>query len=132
VLSREAELWAAGSSAPGQAQARRRDRYLDNLYEEYGLCVEVDGEAAHPAEGRWRDNANLAQGARTLRYGWPDVTAYRCRTAAEITAVLRSQGWTGALRRCGPDCTAIRSEKADSVPRRGETERAQTGRAGTG
>jgi len=62
-------------------QARRRHgsgtRYLDNLYEEYDLCVEVDGKAAHPAEGRWRDtrrdNANLARGARTLRYGWPDV-----------------------------------------------------------
>src|SRR2546427_4224399 len=48
-------------------QARRRhgggNRYLDNLYEEYGLCVELDGTAAHPAEGRWRDthrdNANL-------------------------------------------------------------------------
>src|ERR671922_597506 len=80
------------------------------LYEEYGLCVEVDGEAAHPAEGRWRDtrrdNANLAQGARTLRYGWPDVTEHRCRTAAEVAAVLRRQGWTGRLRRCGPGCTA--------------------------
>ena len=81
-------------------QARRRHgsrtRYLDNLYEEYGLCVELDGNAAHPAEGRWRDtrrdNANLAQGARTLRYGWPDVTEHRCRTAAEIAKVLRDRG----------------------------------------
>jgi hypothetical protein len=95
-------------------QARRRHgsgtRYLDNLYEEYDLCVEVDGEAAHPAEGRWRDtrrdNANLARGARTLRYGWPDVTEHRCRTAAEVAEVLRRQGWTGTLRRCGPGCTA--------------------------
>jgi very-short-patch-repair endonuclease len=95
-------------------QARRRHgsgtRYLDNLYEEYGLCVEVDGGAAHPAEGRWRDtrrdNANLAQGARTLRYGWPDVTEHCCQTAAEVAAVLRRQGWTGTLRRCGPGCTA--------------------------
>jgi hypothetical protein len=65
----------------------------------------------HPAEGRWhdprRDNANLAQGARTLRYGWPDVTEYRCRTAAEIAEALRGQGWTGTLRRCGPGCTAV-------------------------
>ena len=95
-------------------QARRRygsgNRYLDNLYEKYGLCVELDGKSAHPDEGRWRDtrrdNANLVQGARTLRYGWPDVTEHRCRTAAEIAAVLRSQGWTGSLRRCGPSCTA--------------------------
>ena len=36
------------------------------LYEEHGLCVELDGIAAHPAEGRWRDihrdNANRAPG----------------------------------------------------------------------
>jgi very-short-patch-repair endonuclease len=103
-------------------QARRRHgsglRYLDNLYEEYELCVEVDGEAAHPAEGRWRDtrrdNANLAQGARTLRYGWPDVTGHRCRTAAEVAAVLRRQGWAGRLRPCGSGCTAAGTGTAAS------------------
>ena len=105
-------------------QARRRhgsgNRYLDNLYEQYGLCVELDGNAAHPAEGRWRDtrrdNVNLVQGARTLRYGWPDVTGHRCRTAAEIAAVLHRQGWTGTLRRCGPSCTATGTRER---PKRG-------------
>ena len=95
-------------------QARRRhgsgNRYLDNLYEEYGLCVELDGIAFHPAEGRWRDthrdNVNLLQGTDTLRYEWPDATERRCGTAAEIAAVLRRRGWTGTLRRCGPGCTA--------------------------
>jgi hypothetical protein len=104
-----------------QRQARRRhgsgNRYLDNLYEEYELCVELDGVAAHPAEGRWRDtrrdNAHLVQGTDTLRYGWPDATEYRCRTAAEIAAVLRRRGWTGALRRCGPSCTATLPAKQD-------------------
>ena len=69
------------------------------------------------AEGRWRDtrrdNANLTQGTRTLRYGWPDVTEYRCRTAAEVAEVLRRQGWTGTLRRCGPACTATGPPKLD-------------------
>jgi hypothetical protein len=95
-------------------QARRRHgsglRYLDNLYEEFGLCVELDGAAAHPAEGRWRDtrrdNVNFVQGARTLRFGWPDVTEQRCRTAAEVGTILRRRGWTGAIRPCGPACTA--------------------------
>jgi very-short-patch-repair endonuclease len=95
-------------------QARRRHgsgtRYLDNLYEDYGVCVELDGAAAHPAEGRWRDtrrdNANLAQGTQTLRYGWPDATEHRCRTAAEIAEVLRRRGWRGTLRLCGPECRA--------------------------
>ena len=107
---------------PARRQARRRhgsgNRYLDNLYEPFGLCVELDGNAAHPAEGRWRDtrrdNANLAQGARTLRYGWPDVTEYRCRTAAEVAEVLRSQGWTGTLRRCGPGCSAVEPQERAS------------------
>jgi very-short-patch-repair endonuclease len=102
-------------------QARRRhgsgNRYLDNLYEEYGLCVELDGIAAHPAEGRWRDtrrdNANLVQGTGTLRYGWPDATENRCRTAAEIAVVLHRRGWTGTLRPCGPGCTAAPSAKHD-------------------
>jgi hypothetical protein len=96
-------------------QAKRRHgsgaRYLDNLYEGYGLCVELDGFAAHPAEGRWRDthrdNANRLQGVETLRYGWPDTTENRCRTAAEIASVLRRRGWKGTLRPCGPGCTAL-------------------------
>ena len=46
------------------------------------------------------------QGMDTLRYGWPDATEHRCRTAAEIAAVLRDRGWTGTLRPCGPGCTA--------------------------
>jgi hypothetical protein len=112
---------------PARRQARRRhgsgNRYLDNLYEPFRLCVELDGNAAHPAEGRWRDtrrdNANLAQGVRTLRYGWPDVTEYRCRTAAEIAEVLRGQGWTGTLRRCGPACTAVPPRKQGGQRSRG-------------
>jgi very-short-patch-repair endonuclease len=93
-------------------QAKRRlgsgNRYLDNLYQEYGICVELDGVAAHPAENRWQDthreNAILVQGIETLRYGWPDTTEHRCRTALEIAAVLRRHGWKGKLRPCGPTC----------------------------
>ena len=55
---------------PARRQARRRhgsgNRYLDNLYKPFGLCVELDGSVAHPDEGRWRDtrrdNANLERG----------------------------------------------------------------------
>ncbi len=108
-------------------QARRRhgsgNRYLDNLYEEYAMCVELDGVAAHPEEGRWRDthrdNANLVQGTDTLRYGWPDATEHRCRTAAEIGAVLRRRGWTGTLRPCGPSCTAASRQSGAGRERAG-------------
>jgi hypothetical protein len=98
-----------------QRQAKRRHgsgtRYLDNVYE-YGVCVELDGAAAHPAEGRWRDtrrdNANLVQGTETLRYGWPDATVHRCRTALEVATVLRRHGWKGTLRPCSPTCPAAK------------------------
>jgi hypothetical protein len=104
-------------------QAKRRhgsaSRYLDNLYEGFDLCVEVDGLVAHPPEGRrrdtHRDNANLVQGTETLRYGWPDATERRCRTAAEIAVVLRRRGWKGTLRPCGPDCTAARLNAAPGL-----------------
>jgi hypothetical protein len=98
-----------------QRQAKRRHgsgtRYLDNLYD-YGVSVELDGSAAHPAEGRWRDtrrdNANLVQGTETLRYGWPDTTVHRCRTAREVATVLRRHGWEGTLRPCSPTCPAAK------------------------
>ncbi|HEY6277480.1 MAG TPA: hypothetical protein VIX86_14230 [Streptosporangiaceae bacterium] len=85
-----------------------RNRYLDNHYREFGVVVELDGRAAHPAEARWRDihrdNASAAQGLTTLRYGWADLTTDSCRVAREIGQVLRQRGWAGRLRACGPSC----------------------------
>jgi len=86
----------------------RRRQYRDELYEDFGVCVELDGQAAHPADARWRDirrdNANAAGGIITLRYGWADITNRPCHVAAEIAAVLRRRGWTGQPRPCGPTC----------------------------
>jgi len=101
---------------PATRQARSRigtrTRYLDNHYREFGVAVELDGQAAHPAEARWRDihrdNASAAAGIVALRYSWADVTTDPCRVAAEIGQVLRGRGWTGQLRPCGPGC-AVRS-----------------------
>jgi hypothetical protein len=44
-------------AATRQARVRlgNRNRYLDNLYEGYSLCVELDGTASHPADEQWRD-----------------------------------------------------------------------------
>jgi hypothetical protein len=85
-----------------------RRQYQDVKYDPYRVVVELDGQAAHPVADRWndigRDNANLAAGLVTLRYGWADVTERPCRTAAEVGAVLHQGGWTGQLRRCGPSC----------------------------
>lgn len=100
-------------AARRQARIRQRtgNRYLDNLYEEYGVCVEVDGTAAHPADEQWRDkrrdNANAVQGIVTLRFGLLDLGDHRCETAANVAAVLRLRGWPGTPHPCSrPGCCA--------------------------
>ncbi len=92
-----------------QARTRRgtKSAYLDNLYAEFGLVVELDGLASHPAETRWqdihRDNDLATSGITTLRYSWIDLTRRPCHVAAEIAAVLRQRGWRGTIGRC-PSC----------------------------
>ena len=99
-------------AAVRQAQlvAGGRVRYLDNLYREFGLCVELDGRQAHPDDRRWldvrRDNATAAGGLITLRYTWADIEARPCETAVQVGLALRTRGWAGRLRRCGPRCAA--------------------------
>lgn len=101
-------LPAARRQAPVTQHGRRR--YLDNLYGDYRLAVELDGQAAHPVAERWRDihrdNSLAGIGVMTLRYSWSDITSQRCLVAAEIAAVLTQRGWPGQLRRCGAHCTA--------------------------
>jgi hypothetical protein len=89
--------------------------YLDNDYPPYRLCVELDGQASHPAEDRWhdtrRDNANLAASdIPTLRYGWLDCTVHRCETTQQVATVLGHRGWSQeTLKPCGPACTVRRA-----------------------
>jgi very-short-patch-repair endonuclease len=99
-------------------QVRRRagsgNIYLDNLYPDHQLCVELDGAAAHPRKNRWkdtkRDNINLAtDNTRTMRLGWVAVTEERCETAQMIASTLHHNGWDGQIHPCGPHCTAVRS-----------------------
>jgi len=93
-----------------QAALTRQERriYLDNLMEQFGVCVELDGRAAHPSAQRWRDirrdNALASDGIVTLRYSWPDVAHRPCEVAAQIAAVLRQQGWTGTPAPCRSGC----------------------------
>jgi len=95
-------------------QARRElasgVRYLDNFYEQYRLCVELDGQSSHPPEQKWRDadrdNDNLfTDGVQTVRFGLRDVTVRRCVQAARLAVLLMRRGWDGAgLRSCGVGC----------------------------
>ena len=84
-------------------------RYLDNLYEDFGVAVELDGHAAHQVHDRWRDvhrdNALTGAGIITLRYNWADITRRACAVAAEVGAVLQRRGWAGGPRPCGPRCS---------------------------
>ena len=97
----------AGCRQHAVVRAGRR-QYQDVTYQEYGLVVELDGQAAHPAQSRWRDlrrdNANTAVGQDTLRYGWADVSSRPCFVAAQVADALAARGWTGTPRRCGPSC----------------------------
>jgi hypothetical protein len=87
-----------------------RSAYLDNLYEEFGVAVELDGLASHPAEAHWlelrRDTFFAGSGIITLRYTWADVTTRPCLVAREVGLVLRQRGWTGTLRACRASCEA--------------------------
>jgi len=92
-------------------RAGSRNIYLDNLYEGYYLCVELDGVATHPDKDRWkdikRDNANIAAyNTRTMRFGWVAVTEERCLSAKMVASTLRNNGWEGQIRSCGPHCAA--------------------------
>ena len=108
------------AGAKRQARARRngRNEYRDQLYEDYGMAVELDGRLAHPGDTRWddirRDNAAAAMGVTTLRYSWRDVTATPCRVAAEIAEVLAARGYTRA-RRCSASCPVRQSQAARTV-----------------
>src|ERR1700758_5838881 len=104
-----------GSLRPGrQTRIRQRtgNKYLDNLYEEYGVCSELDGTAAHPADEQWRDkrrdNAHAVQGIVTLRFGLLDLGDRSCQTAADVAAVLRWRGWKGDTRPCSRQSCALR------------------------
>ena len=84
-------------------------RYRDVRYLPYLTCVELDGAATHPADLRevddLRDNDLLvADGTRTVRYGWRSVTALACETAGQVGQLLVLGGWDGRPTRCGPAC----------------------------
>jgi hypothetical protein len=95
-------------------QARRNGadgvRYLDNLYEAWGLAVELDGAAFHPSESRdddrYRDNeTSIRADARVLRYGFKQVANRPCEQAAQFARALIKHRWPAdTLRPCNPCC----------------------------
>jgi len=100
VATRQARIRAGGGSI-----------YLDNLYEDYSVCVELDGSAAHPAGEQWRDKRRdrrtlATEKIVTMRLGYLDLHTEQaqCRTAGEVARVLRDRGpWVGVSCRL-PGC----------------------------
>ncbi len=94
-----------------QAAARVGDRsaYRDVLYRRHATVVELDGRAFHgSARARDRDHErDLVAAAEsdllTVRLTYGQVFGTPCRTAAQVGAVLRRRGWSGAPSPC-PDC----------------------------
>jgi very-short-patch-repair endonuclease len=86
-------------------------RYVDNLYEEAMVAVELDGLAAHPPEQRWadshRDNELASAGVASLHYNWYDVNEGSCGVALEVAGLLIRRGAVVNLRGCGPGCSAV-------------------------
>jgi hypothetical protein len=86
-----------------------RRRYRDVRYKKFDLVVELDGQAAHPAHDRDRDDLRdnelvEIEGTATLRYGWTAVAGRPCATAAQVARMLRQGGWTGSPVPCGSGC----------------------------
>lgn len=86
-------------------------RFLDNLYQRYNLCVELDGLAFHPPQERDRDGYGdnetvIATDAHTLRYGFRQVANHPCDQAAQFARALSKNGWAAAtLKQCEkPGC----------------------------
>jgi hypothetical protein len=110
-------------TARRQARTRQRtgNRYLDNFYEDYGICVELDGTAAHPADEQWRDkrrdNENAVRGIVTLRFGVLDLSDRRCQTADDVATLLRQHGWLASPRPCErPGCAVEETITAAEAP----------------
>lgn len=85
--------------------------FRDRCYEKYGLIVELDGKAFHPADQRGkdqaRDNEAVAAGGATLRYGWAEVARTPCETAGQVYRALRRRGYSGTIRACSASCRAL-------------------------
>lgn len=89
-------------------------QYRDLEYAPWALVVELDGRShdAWEAEGRDadRDLDDAASGTLTVRLRWRQVFGTPCATAKRLEAVLRSRGWQGHARPCGPACVIVESE----------------------
>lgn len=87
-----------------------RVRWHDVGYLEHRVLIELDGRLGHEGRGARvrdgvRDRKSATTGWLTARAFWRDVTVLRCELAADVGAILRSRGWSGAAHACRlPGC----------------------------
>lgn len=100
-------------TAQRQARVRQEtgNRYLDNLYDRYQACVEIDGSAAHPQDEQWRDKNrdrwnSVHEKIETIRIGVVDLWTQqaRCETAADVATWLSGRGPAVGYQCSRPDC----------------------------
>jgi hypothetical protein len=91
------------------------NRYLDNLYEEYRACVEIDGTAAHPEDEQWQDKNrdrwnSVHEKIETIRIGIPDLLNQQrqCETAADVARWLTGRGPATGRPCASPACPVPR------------------------
>ncbi|MBR7744093.1 type IV toxin-antitoxin system AbiEi family antitoxin domain-containing protein [Phycicoccus sp. BSK3Z-2] len=105
-VERRHGLPTARLQVPAGSDGHRLRR--DAEYVGYGVVVELDGRLGHEGEfvavDRRRDRSTARSGRITLRAGWVDVDQEPCELAVDIHETLRSRGWSGRGRRCGPRC----------------------------
>lgn len=87
----------------------RRIWLRDVEYVGLGVVAEIDGRLGHEtyhdrALDIDRDNVAAREHKHTVRAGYPHVMSTPCPTAQVVGEMLRSGGWRGHPRHCGPAC----------------------------
>lgn len=99
---------------------RNGSKYLDNLYREFRLCVELDGRTTHPEGRQGRDKARdrwnlINEDIVTIRFETPDLLTreQKCQAAAEVLRYLNTHNPSFEAaplgHPCSSDCPVTRS-----------------------
>ena len=93
---------AHGLPEPDRQVRLLRGTRSDCVWDQFGVVVELDGEAWHkdPFRDMSRDNRLALTGRLPLHYGWYDVNFRPCETAWQLHQALQSRGYDGPRLRC--------------------------------
>jgi very-short-patch-repair endonuclease len=96
-IERRYRLPTGTRQAPVTLDGRRR--YLDVLYEPWGVWVEIDGVFHREVHQWWddldRQNVGVLQDRLILRFPTHQLRQAPARVAEQVTTALRQRGWPG-------------------------------------